>query len=94
MTQRKLFLAAYDIASPKRLRRALHVLRDYATGGQKSVFECYLTGSEREGLLERVEEIIEPNEDRFFLLRLDPRSKVKTLGLGEPPKDGRFFFLG
>lgn len=36
------YLAAYDVSDPKRLQQALHVLRDYATGGQKSVFECFL----------------------------------------------------
>lgn len=43
MPQRQLFLAAYDVREPKRLQKALHVLRDYTCGGQKSVFECYLT---------------------------------------------------
>ncbi len=93
MTQRKLYLAAYDVACPRRLRRALHVLRDYATGGQKSVFECYLADSERRELLDRVKEFIDLDEDRFLLLRLDPRSKVRTLGIGSPPRDGRFFYL-
>ena len=35
MPARQLFLAAYDVRDDGRLRRALHVLRDYTCGGQK-----------------------------------------------------------
>ena len=38
---RKLYLVAYDVREPSRLRRALHILKDYAYAGQKSVFECW-----------------------------------------------------
>ena len=93
MTQRKLYLAAYDIACPRRLRRALDVLRDYATGGQKSVFECHLADGERRELLQRVKDLLDIDEDRFLLLRLDRRSKIRTLGIATPPRDGRFFYL-
>ena len=32
MPQRQLFLAAYDVRDESRLRRALHVLKDYTCG--------------------------------------------------------------
>ena len=32
MPQRQLFLAAYDVRDDSRLRRALHVLKDYTCG--------------------------------------------------------------
>jgi len=40
MKNRQLYLAAYDVSCPRRLRKALYVLRGFASGGQKSVFEC------------------------------------------------------
>jgi hypothetical protein len=43
MTQRILHLACYDVAEPRRLVAALKLTRAYATGGQKSVHELYLT---------------------------------------------------
>ncbi len=43
MSTRKLYIAAYDISNPRRLRQALKILKGYACGRQKSVFECYLT---------------------------------------------------
>jgi CRISPR-associated protein Cas2 len=94
MSQRQLHLAAYDVASPSRLRRALAVLRGYSTGGQKSVFECFLTEVEKRDLLSAVGEVIDPDEDRFFVMRLDPRSKVQTLGVAVRPVDPRYFYVG
>ncbi|ADE15907.1 CRISPR-associated protein Cas2 [Nitrosococcus halophilus Nc 4] len=94
MASRQLYLAAYDIASATRLRQALYCLKKYATGGQKSVFECYLTKTERRKLLREMEGIIDAEEDRFLLLRLDPRSRVRTLGIAVKPVDPAFFYVG
>ncbi len=94
MSQRILYLAAYDISAPDRLRRALEILRDYATGGQKSVFECFLTPAERKELLQRVDEVIDEEEDRFFLIPLSRQAKTRTLGSGEKPVESKFFYLG
>lgn len=94
MKERILHIAAYDITSEKRLRAALKVARNYATGGQKSVFECFLTEGERRSLLAEMLRVVEPAEDRFFLLRLDPRTKVTTLGIAVAPVDRSFFYVG
>lgn len=94
MASRQLYLAAYDIASASRLRRALYCLKKYAIGGQKSVFECYLTQAERRQLLGEMKGIIDSGSDRFLLLRLDPRSGVRTLGIAVKPADPAFFYVG
>jgi len=94
MSQRKLYLAAYDISDDCRLRQALHVLRDFSTGGQKSVFECFLTDLEKQELLERMEQLIKPEEDRFFVLRLSQNAKTRTLGSAEPPAEKSFYYFG
>jgi CRISPR-associated protein Cas2 len=94
MTQRRLFIAAYDVSEPRRLREALRVLRNYSTGGQKSVFECYLSAAETVALVAQMKAVIDLDEDRFVLLRLDPRSKVRTLGIALKPVDPGFFFIG
>lgn len=94
MTQRTLFIAAYDIRDNKRLRKALRVIRAYASGGQKSVFECFLTAAERRDLLAEVRSVIDETEDSFFLLKLDARCKVVTLGKATPPQDGSFYYVG
>lgn len=94
MTQRDLFLAAYDVTEPRRLIAALKIVRRYATGGQKSVHEVFLTPPERGELLHDLAFILDEAEDRFLLLRLDPRSRVHTLGNALDPADPNLFYMG
>lgn len=91
---RPLYLVAYDIADPRRLRRVHEAVKAYSTGGQKSVHECFLSHSERAALLAALERLIDPAEDSVLMLRLDPRMGVHTLGLGEKPRDEPFFYFG
>ena len=94
MTQRILHLACYDIAEPRRLIAALKLARAYATGGQKSVHELFLTPAERNHLVEDMSVLIDFDTDRFLLLRLDPRSNVHTLGKAIQPADPDYFYVG
>ncbi len=94
MTERTLYIAAYDVASPKRLRAALRVLKDYASGRQKSVFECFLTRAERQELLIRMQDLLDPEQDRFVLVRLDPRGKIRARGKAVIAKDPPWFYIG
>jgi CRISPR-associated protein Cas2 len=94
MTNRHLYLAAYDISCNRRLRKALYVLRSYASGGQKSVFECFLTPAEKAQLLDEIGRVIDPDEDRFILLRLAGAKHIRTLGKAVLPQDGSFFYVG
>ncbi|QWF71549.1 CRISPR-associated endonuclease Cas2 [Methylomonas paludis] len=94
MTNRQLYLAAYDISCNRRLRKALYVLRSYASGGQKSVFECFLSAAEKADLLDAIAEVINPEEDRFILLELQGAKYVRTLGKAVLPQDGSFFYVG
>ncbi len=94
MSQRDLYIAAYDIADPGRLRDALWLLKQHAAGRQKSVFECFLTPAERRDLLAEVAAIIDPAEDRFMLLPLAGTDGICTLGIAVPPADPDFFYVG
>ncbi|MEC4746983.1 CRISPR-associated endonuclease Cas2 [Methylomicrobium sp. Wu6] len=94
MAKRQLYLAAYDISCNRRLRKALYVLRGYASGGQKSVFECFLTATEKQQLLEDIAQVINPEEDRFVVLRLAGVKHIRTLGKAVLPQDGSFFYVG
>jgi CRISPR-associated protein Cas2 len=92
MLPRSLWIAAYDVREAKRLRLALQVLKGYATGGQKSVFECFLTEAERRRLLGEIAAVLAA-EDSFLMVRLDPRSRIRTLGRGVAPQDPPFFYV-
>ena len=94
MPKRFFYIAAYDVADPARLRKALNLAKEFATGGQKSVFECFLTPSERDELIGRMGALLESEEDRFALLRVEPRAAPRTLGLAVPPSDPDWFYVG
>lgn len=94
MSKRPLYLVAYDIRNPSRLRHTLEIVKEYATGGQKSAYECYLSRSEREEILYRTDEVIDPEEDNLFLLRLNRHPRVHTLGIAVEPQDLTFFYQG
>ena len=78
MPTRTLHLACYDVAQPRRLSAALKLARRYATGGQKSAHELFLTPAERDTLVADMRALLLVETDRFLLLRLDPRSRLYT----------------
>lgn len=94
MPHRNLFLAAYDVSDPGRLMAALARVRAYSTGGQKSVHEVFLTPGERDELLHDMALLLDEDEDRFFLLGLDPRARCHALGLAAKPVDPDYFYIG
>jgi CRISPR-associated protein Cas2 len=83
----KLYIASYDIADNKRLRQVLNVVKDYATGGQYSCFECFLKQAQHHSLLYRVGRIIDPLDDHFFLIAVTHTHKTLVLGAAEKPND-------
>ncbi len=94
MAKRTLYLAAYDITDPRRLRQALYTLKAYASGGQKSVFECFLTPLERQTLLNEITVILDLNEDRFMLLPLAHPDGIRVLGIAVKPEDPDYYYIG
>lgn len=90
---RILYLVAYDVASASRLHKALWIARDYASGGQKSVFECWLYPDELSELKDRFLKLLDLNEDRLLITRLQPNGKMIALGRARLPKNTGFIFL-
>lgn len=94
MAHRNFYLAAYDISNRGRRIAALALVRGFATGGQKSVHELFLTAGERFELLHAMALILDHDTDRFFLLRLDPRARCYALGVAVQPADPDYFYVG
>ena len=92
--QRPLYLAAYDVADPRRLRKVRRVTTRFATGGQKSVFECFLTAAERRELIGEACSLVDEEEDRFALLRVEERTRPLLLGIAAPVGDPGFRYVG
>jgi CRISPR-associated protein Cas2 len=94
MTDRALYVIAYDISEPRRLRRALITVRAYASGGQKSVHECYLSPSECLQLSRKLHRILHAGTDSLVIIRLDPRARPRCLGIARPPSNARVLYVG
>ena len=90
---RRLYLAAYDIAHPRRLKLSLELVKGYATGGQKSAYECWLSDGEKAALLHDMALVLEEGKDSFLLIGLDPRARVHVLGQAEEPSDPETFYI-
>ncbi|MCP5206272.1 MAG: CRISPR-associated endonuclease Cas2 [Hahellaceae bacterium] len=75
-----LYLVSYDIAHSARLARMCRMVKDYAFGRQKSVYECYVSQGSLVELAQRANAIIEPEEDTLFICRVP--QPLTTLLLG------------
>lgn len=92
--ERSLYIIAYDITEPVRLNRVRYFLKGYSTGGQKSVYECFLTEGELKFVISNLKRLIFDEQDRVHIFRLDGRSRTHTLGIAIQPKDPQFFYFG
>lgn len=75
------YLIAYDIAHPRRLQRLHRALRAEALAMQESVFLVQGTQAEVDGLLDRLETLIDPHADD---LRAYPIGAPATLWISGP----------
>jgi CRISPR-associated protein Cas1 len=71
---RRLYLIAYDICERGRLNRVRELLKEFSTGGQKSVYECWCTPAELRELTGSLRQIIVEDEDRVHIFSMDGRS--------------------
>ena len=92
--KRQFYIISYDIGEPKRLNRVRKFLVDYGEGVQKSVFECWLTESEIEKVINGLMQLIDPKEDRVRIYKLcrECIKKVEFSGIDdafteEPPDE-------
>lgn len=91
---RTLYIIAYDIRDERRLNRVRYFLKGYSTGGQKSVYECFLTEGELRFVVSKLRRMIFETEDRIHIFQLDGRSRTHTLGIALRPKDPSYFLIG
>lgn len=92
--RRALYLAAYDVTDPRRLVKALKVVRRFASGGQKSAYECWLDERERKTLISEMEDVIDPATDSFAVIALNPRRPITAMGVAVEPQDPDYFYFG
>ncbi len=77
---RILYLVCYDISDPKRIPKALKLVKEFAISGQKSFYECLLSARERAMLETSLSNLIDESVDRVHFFQLDPRQKPQFFG--------------
>jgi CRISPR-associated protein Cas2 len=85
---RRLFIVAYDISDPKRLRKVYRTLTGYGDHLQLSVFRCDLTASQRIQLEAKLGQTIEHSEDQVMFVDLGP-SEGRSHSIGFLGRPGR-----
>lgn len=79
---RKMFIVvAYDITDDKRRVKVIKAIEKYGTRINKSVYECMVTKSQYERLLESLEDIVKSGEDQIAIypLCLDCYARTKYI---------------
>ena len=86
---RRLYLVAYDICEPRRLRKVFKTMQGFGEHLQLSVFQCDLTAIDRIEMQAALEGIINRDEDKVLIIDLGPSDPfpVKNIqGLGKQVK--------
>ena len=68
--KKNFYMITYDIGDEKRLQKVHRFLKNYGTGVQKSIFECWLTEKELQKVINWLENFINKEEDRVRIYRL------------------------
>ncbi|QGG48987.1 CRISPR-associated endonuclease Cas2 [Heliorestis convoluta] len=89
-----LIVVSYDIPNDKRRGKVLKALKSYGEWMQYSVFECNLTKEQYLKLRNRLDKIINYQEDsiRFYTLCDDCKEKIDRIG-GTQPRDESVFII-
>lgn len=77
-----LCLIGYDICCPRRLHKVAKVCEDFGLRVQYSIFECHLDDRRFERFWERLQEEIDPEEDRLVAYQIDAKSAKRTRTAG------------
>ena len=82
---RRLYLVAYDISDPGRLRKVFKTMRGFGDHLQFSVFQCDLTATARVEMQAALEDIIHHEKDKVLIIDLGltearPVKDIQALG--------------
>ena len=87
-----LHLVAYDISSPRRLRRVAKICEDFGIRVEYSVFECDLAQEDFERLWNRLGAAIDADEDCILAYRVCSACVRKIESMGSVTRPGETLF--
>jgi CRISPR-associated protein Cas2 len=88
-------LVSYDIPDDRRRTRVMKTLKDFGAHVQYSVFECNFSAKEYKRLRERLQKLIDPEQDsvRFYVLCQEDVKKRRTWGVKRVESELRPWYL-
>lgn len=86
------YILTYDIASPKRLPKALKLCRRYLNHVQNSVFEGKLTTAQMDRLEAEIKKIIDKKEDSVLIYTARTPEVVDRITIGIEKNEISNFF--
>jgi len=84
---RDVYIVAYDICNPKRLRYVHKITKSFGEPLQYSVFLCRLDKKRLRKLRTQLNREIKEDEDQILIIKLGPESNLRHLSfsaLGKP----------
>jgi len=86
------YVVAYDIPDDRRRTKVHKILSGFGQWTQYSLFECFLTAKERVLLRDKLDRVLNPEEDsvRFYPLCEGCLGKVQTVGGAKPEEPVAF----
>jgi len=89
------YMICFDVCDPKRLRQVAREMENFGKRVQLSVFECILDDNELNNLLNRIETLINKDEDSIRCYPLCPKDikGVMIDGRGEITSDPDFHVI-
>ncbi|BFU59579.1 MULTISPECIES: CRISPR-associated endonuclease Cas2 [Rodentibacter] len=93
MPNRFHYLIAYDICDSKRLQKVHKIIESYAIGGQKSLYECWVTQHELATLKQNLTACIEPSDDRIYFFQLFENNERQFYGKAYTKSTQPFLFV-
>ncbi len=80
-----IYMICYDIADPKRLKKASHTLEDYGIRTQYSFFQCEISNEKAKELIKILLSIVDEKKDSLFIYPLCESCNKKVIfdGTGE-----------
>jgi len=94
MSERQLYVVAYDIPSDRRRTKVHKILSGFGEWTQYSLFELFLNEKERILLISKLQPVLDPQEDsvRFYPLCAACVKRVETVG-SEPPQERKLVLV-
>jgi len=93
MSETHFYIVAYDLSSDKRRNKVHKILSGFGQWTQYSLFELFVTDKELILLQNKLEKVLNPEQDsvRFYPLCAACIKNVETVG-SEPPTEPKIFF--